>query len=168
MIALPKRQNMEAQLVGAKRMIEQMPGGEDLYQQVCILCMTYASDRDWDQPQHGFIRTVARRESINMHRKHVARRPFFQAVEYMDSAGDGLEPLDSIVDDERAKIVRRSVEKLGEPYRSASKARFYDGFSSAEIAAKLGIPRNTVKTRLKRARQQLAAKPELQRYSPES
>lgn len=167
MIALPKRQNMEAQLVNAKRMIEQMPGGEDLYQQVCISCMTYASDRDWEQPQHGFIRTVARRESINMHRKHVVRRPFFQAVEYMDSAGDSLEPLESIVDDERSKIVRRSIEKLGEPYRSTILARYYDGHSYAEIAAKLGISPNTVKTRLSRARQQLGADPELQRYSPE-
>jgi RNA polymerase sigma factor (sigma-70 family) len=59
---------------------------------------------------------------------------------------------------ERAQTLRRlgeAVEKLPEPYRALVMARYFDGRTSSEIAAELGIPAVTVRTRLLRALEKL-------------
>ena len=44
-----------------------------------------------------------------------------------------------------------AIEALGEPYRSVVFLRYYDDLSPPAIADRLGLPLNTVKTRLRRA-----------------
>jgi RNA polymerase sigma factor (sigma-70 family) len=59
---------------------------------------------------------------------------------------------------ERAQTLRKlgeAVEALPEPYRNLVIARYFDGKSSVDLAAELGIPAVTVRTRLLRALEKL-------------
>lgn len=52
-------------------------------------------------------------------------------------------------------MVRGSVDALREPYRSVIVMRHYEGLPPREIAARLGVPVKTVKTRLERGHAEL-------------
>ncbi len=56
------------------------------------------------------------------------------------------------------QFVLRTVESLDEPYRTAIRLRFLDDLPAREVAARLGLPVNTVRTRLRRGLAQVRAK----------
>jgi DNA-directed RNA polymerase specialized sigma24 family protein len=56
---------------------------------------------------------------------------------------------------ELQRAVADEVLALGEPYRSTVLLHFVEGYSSAEISRRLGIPDGTVRRRLKTALEQL-------------
>jgi RNA polymerase sigma-70 factor (ECF subfamily) len=76
-----------------------------------------------------------------------ARLP--RAVERPDEAAARLELHRELVEDTLA---------LPEPYRGAILARYFEGLAPAAIAARLGVPRKTVATRLRRALGMLRAR----------
>ncbi len=59
---------------------------------------------------------------------------------------------------EMQRRVVAAVTALNDPYRSVVVARFFDELAPREIARRLGVPVDTVKTRLKRGLQQLRAR----------
>ncbi len=70
--------------------------------------------------------------------------------------GEHVDAADELV--ERLELERRVVEAvlaLDEPYKSAIVLRFYEELGPSEIAAKLGVPLETVRSRLKRAQEEL-------------
>lgn len=77
-----------------------------------------------------------------------------------DLAAD--DPAEEATRAEDSRQVRRAVESLREPERSAIVCRFFLDLSEVETAAVLAIPRGTVKSRLDRARRQLVASLEQQ------
>lgn len=56
---------------------------------------------------------------------------------------------------ETQRLLVEAVRALDEPYRSAIVLRYFDGLDAAAIAARLGVPVRTVRTRLRRALGQL-------------
>jgi RNA polymerase sigma-70 factor (ECF subfamily) len=65
---------------------------------------------------------------------------------------EALDPApDPVLDDAGRRKIGEAVLALGEPYREAVLLRFYAGLAPAAIAARLCVPVETVKTRLKRA-----------------
>jgi RNA polymerase sigma-70 factor (ECF subfamily) len=56
---------------------------------------------------------------------------------------------------EERRSVRRAVNSLQEIYREVVILQYYQGMSSEEISALMGVPRKTVETRLYRARKAL-------------
>ena len=55
-----------------------------------------------------------------------------------------------------AKLVRGCIEQINEAYRDVVRLSL-DGLDSIQIAAKLGLPYNTTRSRLARGREQLKA-----------
>lgn len=154
---------MEMQLNNLKTAIVRMPGGEDLFQEVCLRCVKLRASRDWQEPQYGFIRRVARTTSIDMHRWRSVRAAFSHQVEEVNPIGREFEPSESLVRSEGERIVQRCLCKLAEPYRSTMSARYFEGMSPAEIASRHGVSVNTVQTRLKRGREKLRSDSELEK-----
>ncbi len=64
-------------------------------------------------------------------------------------------PEDLVAAAELQTRLARAVLELDEPYRSTVLYRFHEGLESSEIAARLGVPVETVRTRLKRAIERL-------------
>ncbi len=56
---------------------------------------------------------------------------------------------------ETFSALREAVSALPEPYRASVTLHYYEGFSTREIAALLGLRRGTVLSRLSRAREML-------------
>jgi RNA polymerase sigma-70 factor (ECF subfamily) len=98
-----------------------------------------------------YLMTLARSRAIDRRRRRAARpdtdpsrtRP----VEAAD-AGTGSDPtpLQGVLFDEQAAIVRRAMDQLDPIHREAIELSFFDGLSHTEIAERLSRPLGTVKT----------------------
>ena len=64
-------------------------------------------------------------------------------------------PLDSIIRDEDQVQTEKYIEGLPELYRRIARMRLVDGLQYGEIAEETGIPLNTVRTRIRRAKAQI-------------
>ena len=64
-------------------------------------------------------------------------------------------PLESIIRDEDQVQTEKYIEGLPELYRRIARMRLVDGLQYSEIAEETGIPLNTVRTRIRRAKEQI-------------
>ena len=72
------------------------------------------------------------------------------------SIGSGdYTPLESIIRDEDQVQTERYIEGLPELYQRIARMRLVDGLQYNEIAEETGIPLNTVRTRIRRAKEQI-------------
>lgn len=112
-------------------------------------------------PGRGWMARVARNLSL-MRRRSEGRRA---RRERAAARPEGVPATVDVV--ARLEVQRRvadAVLALEEPYRTAVVLRHFDGLAPAEIARRLGVPRGTVKTRLRRAHATLRAR--LDRETP--
>ncbi|MCI0340804.1 MAG: sigma-70 family RNA polymerase sigma factor [Planctomycetales bacterium] len=106
------------------------------------------------RPEHprGWLATVLR----NLIRR---RRRVAEAREHRESAVATPEALPSTVElVERASIRREVIEAvlaLEEPYRTAILLRYFEDLPPRDVAERLGVPVETLRTRLKRALEQI-------------
>jgi len=103
----------------------------------------------------GWLARVARNLAISRWRADRSRRRReLKAVRPGPASG----PEEMLVRLETQRRVIDAVMGLDEPYRTAIMLRYFDDLAPAEIAARLGVPLQTVRTRLKRALAQLRAR----------
>ena len=103
--------------------------------------MLFRSAKSW-------LTTILRREN--------ARRFERKQLEYSDVETDTL-PADQQDFDARPEVIalRVALKKLPASYREPLLLQVVEGYKLEEIAEMLSLPRNTVATRLHRARQKL-------------
>ena len=118
---------------------------EDLEQDVW-LCSLNTPPRTGESPR-GWLATIARRLASNT-RRGDRRRLAREAV----AAGlaVGLSPDEVMAREQIRDTVLHAVLALDEPFREAVLLRFYEGLAPRDIAARLGIPAATVRTRIAR------------------
>ena len=73
-------------------------------------------------------------------------------------ADEGLSALDLLLEEERRQALEEAVEALPVPYRQAIVLRYTEELSYKEMAKVLGLPLNTVRTHLFRAKKLLREK----------
>ncbi len=100
----------------------------------------------------GWLFTAVRRDRTNASNSERSRARREQAVARPESAPS---PHEAIARAEALKQVVVAVMDLAEPYRSAVVLRYFEEQTPGAIAARLGVPVETVRTRLKRALAQL-------------
>ncbi len=111
-----------------------------------------------------WLKTIARNTALDFLDSEARAHPKDQIV-YLDDGGDssgveriaspGKNALDSIISDEEHEANVSYVSKLPELYRTVASKRIIDGMKYAEIAEDLGMQLNTVKTRIKRAKEMM-------------
>jgi RNA polymerase sigma factor (sigma-70 family) len=79
------------------------------------------------------------------------------AVIYFDVRADNLNPEETIVQDQKIKLMRELVSKLKPRYKELVEKRYFEELSYEEIAEELNLPIGTVKAQLFRARDFLAS-----------
>ncbi len=88
------------------------------------------------------------------------------SVTQRDGEGDFIEyqipsnqpnPEEAMIRMQRDEAMKQMVDSLKEPYREIIRMRYYEDLSYEEIAERMGIPLGTVKVRLLRAKNLLAA-----------
>jgi RNA polymerase sigma-70 factor, ECF subfamily len=78
------------------------------------------------------------------------------SIDEEDVIGDVETPLEKLVNEETADLLRRSIDQLKIEYREVLILRQYEKFSYAEIATITGDTISSVESRLFKARKQLA------------
>jgi len=104
-------------------------------------------------PNSAWLGKVARNLSLMLRRGEGRRGQRERAVARPEPVLDT--PAEMAMRVEVQRKVAEAVEALAEPYRSAIMHHFFDGLSADEMAQRDGVSIETVRTRLKRARQKL-------------
>jgi RNA polymerase sigma factor (sigma-70 family) len=108
----------------------------------------------------GWFARVLRNAARDRHRRAARRRVHEGGAAVEANAAtrfgdpDGC-PSEAVVALERRRVLLAEVEALAEPWRSAIVARYLECGSEAEAAKRLGVPLETLRTRLKRGREVL-------------
>jgi RNA polymerase sigma-70 factor (ECF subfamily) len=129
---------------------------EEATQQTFVNAWRAAAKVDPGRDLGPWLATIARRVSIDIYRREALRavRPL-EAVPADDSSlvSPGVCP-DDLYD---LWEVRRAVSLLPDDEREVVRAQHFEGLTHGEIAARLGIPVGTVKSRSFRAHRRLAS-----------
>jgi len=95
-----------------------------------------------------WLAKIARGRSIDAIRRQRVRR----AVEANDQlAARSIGPAEELVLRSVQETVLTAVQELSEPYRTTVQLRYYEGLPPREIARRLDVPVETVRSRIKRA-----------------
>ena len=111
--------------------------------------------RNWsawrpDAPVEAWLHRIAINVAVSDRRRHRLR----QAGELVRRLGRPAPPPDPAMLAERSDLIRE-LRKLPTKQAAALVMRHYHGYSNIEIAAALGVPEQTVASRLAAARKQL-------------
>jgi RNA polymerase sigma-70 factor (ECF subfamily) len=138
------------------RMLGQDQDAEDAAQEVFLRIFRQLGTYN---PSHRFstwVLSIASHYCIDQLRKRrLSLVPLDSIVAWAHSRQ--AQPDEVAIDGERRTDVQRLLSALPEKYRVAVVLRYWYDLSYAEISQALGLPENTVKTRLHRARQMLAS-----------
>lgn len=117
----------------------------DVYTQVWRQAALY--DRSRGAPL-AWIVTIARSRAIDRLRsgrlEQLSKEPLDAVAEIRAST---ISPEESTFSSERQKLIRSALDALSPEQREVIELAYYSGLSHTEIAAKLGQPLGTVKTR---------------------
>jgi len=164
MISPSHESPLQQQLRDCEPRIRQMPNGDDVFQAVCLRCLSHASTRDWSKDQHGFIRRIARNLVIdNSRRESVRQAVSIHSTAEAKSNDDG--PAEAVAKREGASILRNRIDLLPPRQREVIAAQYVEGLNPCDIAKALQIPAETVKSRRKRGLARLRRDPALHSYS---
>lgn len=111
-----------------------------------VLLALYETDQEFDSDEH--LKNWLIRVTINKCKSHL--RSFWRKSEDIEKYAETLGFEESSDHD-----LFVAVMKLDSKYRVPLMLHYYDGYKTAEIAELLGIPENTVSTRLRRAKSKL-------------
>ena len=118
---------------------------EDVYQDV-FLRLLREGTRDWDgEYLKAWLLRTALNRCVDVQRFRL-RRPVLS----LDEVPELAQPADS-----QAAELWEAVSRLPEGERTAVHLHYAEGYRTEEIAAMLGVPGTTVRTRLRRARMRL-------------
>jgi RNA polymerase sigma-70 factor, ECF subfamily len=143
----------------AYRFVGRVDEAEDLTQDVFV--KVYQSLGRYQPAQGAFsswVTTVARNQAIDHYRRrreeHRRTADSPELLEGMPAGGES--PEGQVERRERAQLVRRGVSHLPAELREALVLCDLKGLSYEEAAAALGVPLGTIKSRINRARLELA------------
>ena len=118
---------------------------EDLVQETFMRAWRFLDSLRDEKKAKSWLMTTLRREFARQFERY---QPYFDDVELEQIAGgDTVNP--------EVWAVRRGLAKLSDKYREVLVLQVIGGYTGAEMAKMLELPRATVNTRLFRARQQL-------------
>lgn len=105
----------------------------------------------------GFMLVVVRNVAINIYNKRKKAPQVFEG-EIFQLIDDQPLPLDAIISHEMREDIKNLLETLDPIYADVVLLKYYKDYSCADIANLLGVSKETVWTRLHRAKKLLAAK----------
>ncbi len=141
----------------AYRMLGNAPEAEDAAQETFLRAYAKLHQYDPDRKFSTWILSIANNHCIDRLRKRRAilisidDNPVLQNLE-----GDSVRPDSAALKREEAQELQQLIDKLAPDYRTPLVLRYWQEYSYQEIADTMQISLSAVKTRLFRARQQMA------------
>jgi RNA polymerase sigma-70 factor, ECF subfamily len=137
-------------LTFATRLLEVRADAEDLLQEVFL--QVWRQAKSYDQARgspEAWITTITRSRAIDKLRSR-RRRGESAGSPQVSSPLDGVRKVESGAAESEARLtVHGALAQLPEAQRVVLELAYFDGFTQSEIAARLGEPLGTVKTRLR-------------------
>jgi len=136
----------------ALRVTGNWSAAQDVTQEVFVQVWEHPARFD---PARGGLRSwlgvIAHRRAVDWVRREMAHRRTAACVAGADpdtpAAGPG--PAETVLAAEVCSLVRLAVEALPEPQRAAVRLAYFEDHSYRQVAAVLGIPEGTAKSRLR-------------------
>jgi RNA polymerase sigma factor (sigma-70 family) len=137
----------------AYKVLQSRPEAEEAAQDAFIKAFHYLKGFNREARFSTWLYRIVFNTAIGYKRKN---RYSFQSIEdssleYHEGAGDALERRD------KQRFITKAIDKLNEEDRYAIQLYYLQEFSLEEVAATMGKSMNTIKVRVHRARQRLAA-----------
>ena len=129
------------------RILSSKAEAEDVLQEVFVQVWQHA--RNFDENRGRVFtwlvtitrsRALDRLRSLNSRERTVTRASYERIETISDGIGDAIRS-------EQHEMVRRALDEIPEAQRDALLLAYFEGLSQAEIAARIGKPMGTVKTR---------------------
>lgn len=132
----------------ALRILANPQEAEDLTQEV-FLMLWYGSTYNPARGSLGsFLTVLTRSRAIDRLRSRSTSSKFLQQWgQTMTTEPSPLTPFELASLDQRSGYVRKALDQLSQEQQQVLGMAYYDGLSQSEIAAQLGIPLGTIKTR---------------------
>jgi RNA polymerase sigma-70 factor (ECF subfamily) len=143
-----------------KRYLGDASLAEDVFQNTFLQLYTKIHLYEPGRPVKPWLYTIATHQAIDARRRN-ARHHLLSLDQRQEDPNDGdvntllglLEsrtpgPVDQAVQAEQRRVVRSSVDRLPEFLRDVVILAYYQGLKYADVAAIMGIPVGTVKSRL--------------------
>ena len=144
--------------------------GDELYQDTMLILLEKQKGLDGSQNVKGYAISVAVKLWKNRQRK-VARRLRLVPQESLEELvqrgvqpGKTPSPEEALLQQCQAEILREMIRQLPEGYRLPLQLHYSADLPVKEIAKLMKLPESTVKTRLRRAKEQLRQKLEEMDY----
>jgi len=105
----------------------------------------------------SWLYRIAFNQAVNLKSRVRYRAPHLgdEALASMPAADRS--PVDRLHDERRNRALMQSIDELPDVYQSALRLHYWMGTTVADIAVMLGVPENTVKSYMHRARKLLSA-----------
>jgi RNA polymerase sigma factor (sigma-70 family) len=135
-----------------RRALPRAADPEDACQAVFLLLAQKARGTRWQPSVAGWLHTTARKVAHNARvaSERRARRESRAAVP------EAVSPADEMTARELAAALDAELDRLPPRYRDPLVLCYLEGLTQDEAAARLGVPRETLKSQLKRGRKKLA------------
>jgi len=132
----------------ALKMLQNAPEAEDLTQEVFV---NFWQQQKYD-PDRGsmgsYLATYTRSRALDRLRVGGGRRTILQKVQRMAGAAPRPPtPLEQADQNDRRQRLRTALDQLPPAEREVLEIAYFEGLSQSQIAARLGMPLGTVKTR---------------------
>lgn len=141
---------------------EMAEGPEDICQEAFNKAFSHIDEYDPKYEFSTWIYNIGKNTAIDYSRKRkITIEAGLSAENSTGIANYGNpknSPEDKMISNQEYSILLKYIEELDSKYRDIAKMRFIQEYAYEEIAQKLNIPLNTVRTRLKRAKEMLAKK----------
>ena len=138
----------------AMRRLGYRPDAEDVVQETCLIAMEQIGAVRDPEAIAGWLHAVLRRACLQHRRRHRAEILMDSFPDVVDPRGG---PEDRIERSELRDWIRGELDHLPQPLRVTVMLRYFGSYDSYdEVAAILGVPVGTVRSRLSEARARLA------------
>jgi RNA polymerase sigma-70 factor (ECF subfamily) len=142
----------------ARRSCGRSDEAEDMVQEIFVKVSRQLDRYDARSPFKPWLLQVARNHLIDHHRSRRRERESTTELDALPFDPSGVAPtqVDDLLRTQRAAAVGRALLELPDKLREAVVLRDVEGLEYDEIAAAMGLPLGTVKSRINRGRLQLA------------
>lgn len=141
-------------IIHCDRIVRDRDDAEDLSQEAFI--KAYLSLKDFD-PNKGRFSTWLYRIATNLCLNFLKKNKRQIIVDDVESLAEATMPA-HLEDEQRREIFEAVIALVPPEYRKAVEAYYWQGLSYQDIASELDVPINTVRTWLRRAKEQLKEK----------
>jgi RNA polymerase sigma-70 factor (ECF subfamily) len=128
---------------------------DDLVQDIFVVAMRKRASFEGRSTVRTWLYGIAIKVVVSARRRAAVRELFGLRPGY--EPADPLTPLDVFEHREASRLVYALLDKIGEKKRTVLILHEMEGLSSEEIAEIVGVPKNTVHTRLHHARKEFLA-----------